>query len=405
MAGNKKEAWQARAAIFLISQCITLFGSTLVQMAVVWYATMETASGAWVAAFTVCAYVPQFLFSLPGGAWADRYSRKALIIGADAAIAAVTLAMVFMLPLYTAQRARLVALLGMSTLRAIGAGIQTPAVNAVLPGLIPPKQRMRYNGINAAMQAAVQFAAPAVAAAVFSLGTLASTLLIDVATAAVGIALFAPMRLPQPIPGSSSAPAGIKAGIRYALKNRRIARWLLLHGLFTFLCVPAGFLSGLFVRRTFGDTYWHLTAAEVAGFAGMAAGGAAMSCLGKRAGGAAVLPYALAAFGTFAVAMAAAQGFALYIALMFGYGAALSAAQASLTTLLQQEAEESMQGRVFGLAGALYAAFLPAGMAAFGPLCDAVPLRALMAFSGGALFLLAAFAFAAARLPSCRPGQ
>lgn len=130
-----------------------------------------------------------------------------------------------------------------------------------------------------------------------------------------------------------------------------------------------------------------------------------MSCLGKRAGGAAVLPYALAAFGTFAVAMAAAQGFALYIALMFGYGAALSAAQASLTTLLQQEAEESMQGRVFGLAGALYAAFLPAGMAAFGPLCDAVPLRALMAFSGGALFLLAAFAFAAARLPSCRPGQ
>ena len=30
--------------LFLLSQCITLFGSTLVQMAIVWYVTMQTAS-------------------------------------------------------------------------------------------------------------------------------------------------------------------------------------------------------------------------------------------------------------------------------------------------------------------------------------------------------------------------
>ena len=55
--------------LFLLSQCITLFGSTLVQMAIVWYVTMQTASGAWVAAFSVCSYLPQFLISFPGGAW------------------------------------------------------------------------------------------------------------------------------------------------------------------------------------------------------------------------------------------------------------------------------------------------------------------------------------------------
>ena len=33
--------WKRRTPLFLISQCITLFGSTLVQMAVVWYVTLS----------------------------------------------------------------------------------------------------------------------------------------------------------------------------------------------------------------------------------------------------------------------------------------------------------------------------------------------------------------------------
>lgn len=50
-----------------------------------------------------------------------------------------------------------------------------------------------------------------------------------------------------------------------------IGKILIMYGLFTFLCVPAGFLAGLFVCRVFGDTYWYLTAVELAGFAGMMA--------------------------------------------------------------------------------------------------------------------------------------
>ena len=60
---EKQTKWKSRAMLFLISQCITLFGSTLVQMAIIWYATIRTSSGAWVAAFTVCSYLPQFLIS------------------------------------------------------------------------------------------------------------------------------------------------------------------------------------------------------------------------------------------------------------------------------------------------------------------------------------------------------
>lgn len=55
--------WKSKTLLFLISQGITLFGSTLVQMAIVWYVTLNTSSGAWVAAFSICSYLPQFLIS------------------------------------------------------------------------------------------------------------------------------------------------------------------------------------------------------------------------------------------------------------------------------------------------------------------------------------------------------
>ena len=44
-----------KTMIFLASQAVTLFGSTLVQMAIVWYVTLNTGEGAWIAAFTVAS--------------------------------------------------------------------------------------------------------------------------------------------------------------------------------------------------------------------------------------------------------------------------------------------------------------------------------------------------------------
>ena len=178
--------WQRKIILFLTSQCITLFGSTLVQMALVWYAAMETSQGIWVAAFSICSFLPQFILSFVGGVWADRYPRKILIICADALIAFATLIMVCTVPLITSKQALLAALLVMSAIRSLGAGIQTPAVNAVIPQLVPKEQLMRYNGINASMQAVVNFAAPAAAGAVFAISTLRTTLMIDIVTAVIG---------------------------------------------------------------------------------------------------------------------------------------------------------------------------------------------------------------------------
>ena len=390
---EKQTNWKSQAMLFLISQCITLFGSTLVQMAIVWYVTIQTSSGVWVAAFTVCSYLPQFLISFVAGVWADRHSRKKLIIGADSLIALVTFLMVLVIPHITDKTVVLGGLLVMSVIRSFGAGIQTPAVNAVIPQLVPEDQIMRFNGINATMQSVVQFAAPAAAGVLLTINTLSSTLIIDTATAIVGIGLLSAVIIPkQAIQNKeTSVFIDMKIGIKYTLSDKLIGKVLTVYGLFIFLCVPAGFLSQLFVSRVYGETYWYLSAVELAGFIGMVAGGILMSIWGGFKSRVTTMSVGLIAFGSLAIGMGLSKQFALYLTLMIIYGVAITMVQTATTTLIQEKAEMSMQGRVFGLLGAMYSGFLPVGMAIFGPMADEISLKWIMIGSGIALIALSIF--------------
>ena len=390
---EKQKNWKSQAMLFLISQCITLFGSTLVQMAIIWYVTIQTSSGVWVAAFTVCSYLPQFLVSFVAGVWADRHSRKKLIIGADSLIALVTFLMVLAIPHITDKTIILYSLLAMSVIRSFGAGIQTPAVNAVIPQLVPEDQIMRFNGINATMQSVIQFAAPAAAGALLTINTLSSTLLIDIATAIVGIGLLSAVMIPKQAIQSTetSVLKDMKIGIKYTLSDKLIGKVLTVYGFFIFLCVPAGFLSQLFVSRVYGETYWYLTAVELAGFIGMLAGGLLMSIWGGFKSRVTTICVGLIAFGSLAIGMGLSKQFALYLTLMIIYGVAITMVQTATTTLIQEKAETSMQGRVFGLLGAMYSGFLPVGMAIFGPMADGIPLQWIMVGSGIALIVLSIF--------------
>lgn len=56
--------WRTRTILFFASQCITLFGSQIVQMAIIWYVTLQTNSGAWVRLFRSARIFRSSLFLL-----------------------------------------------------------------------------------------------------------------------------------------------------------------------------------------------------------------------------------------------------------------------------------------------------------------------------------------------------
>ena len=97
---------------------------------------------------SVCGFAPQVAISLFSGVWADRYNRKLLIIGADAMVASAT----FVLALFfLSGHDDLWMVFLVSAIRSVGSGIQTPAVNAVLPQIVPPEKLIRIGGINGSL--------------------------------------------------------------------------------------------------------------------------------------------------------------------------------------------------------------------------------------------------------------
>ena len=186
-------------------------------------------------------------------------------------IAFATFIMVLAIPHISSKPALLGGLLVMSVIRSLGAGIQTPAVNAVIPQLVPEDQLMRYNGINATMQSIVNFAAPAAARCSFCNQHMRIYAYDRHCNGDLGNELLSCLALPKQNTSIEKANvfSDMKIGVKYAFADKLIGKLLIIYGLFTFFCVPAGYLAGLLVRRVFGDTYWCLTAVEVVGFAGI----------------------------------------------------------------------------------------------------------------------------------------
>lgn len=392
--------WKKNVVLFLTSQAISLFGSSVVSFAIVWFITRQTHSGLWVSLLTVSSYLPQFLVSFFAGVWADRYSRKKLIIVADTMIAAFTCLLVLLFPRFTNIGMMMAALIVISFIRSVGAGVQTPAVSAMIPSLVPEDKLMKINGYNASIQSAVQFAAPAAAGLVLSFMPLSAVLMIDIVTAVIGVGILCFVAVPvrettetsQDVENSSMF-ADMKKGFSYVLSEYSLRYLILSFGLFILLCVPAGFLCSLYVTRYFSDSYIYLSGVELAGFAGMTAGGLIMASFAGKRDRMKIYGAGIAGFGVLSVLLASTDLFPVYLVLMVLYGVILTIVQTASTTFIQENAKEDMIGRVFGLYGSVYSLALPLGMIVFGPLADFISLKVLMVASGIVLAVLGFYTY------------
>lgn len=375
-----QQAWKRKAVLFLCSQGVSLFGSSLVQMALIWHVALETSSGIWVTLLTLSATVPQAVVSLFAGVWADRFHRKRMIILADASIALATLALAVCMQSFPDANLLSVIILA-SAIRSLATGIQTPAVNALLPQLVPEEHLTRFNGLNGSIQSVAQFAAPAAAGAILKLGSIASILYIDVVTAVIGICMLALIRVHKHTVQAGQGEgwfASIGHGIRYVAGQKAVRNALLAFGLFIFFSVPSGFLSVLMIERTFGGEIGFLTINEMAGFLGMVLGGVLLGVWGGFRQQSKTLAAGLHCYAVFSLGVSVTGQFWVFVACMFGMSLAIPAVQSPVMSTLQETVPEDMQGRVFGLLNVMYTGFMPLGMALFGPLADVVRIQLMV---------------------------
>lgn len=388
-----KENWVKNIILFLSSQTISLFGSSLVQYAIMWYITLTTESGLMMTLYIICGFIPTFILSPVAGVWADRYNRKILILLADGLIAFSTLILAI---LFLMGFDAIWLLFVMAAIRAIGTGIQTPAVGAILPQIVPKDKLTKVNGINGSIQAVIMFVSPMVSAALLAMTSLEIIFFIDVITAIIAIVTLLAFLKIEVHKKATEAQAtsylnDFKQGLQYVGNHAFLKKFFLFFAIFFVLMAPAAFLTPLQVTRSFGADVWRLTAIEIAFSIGMMAGGGIIASWGGYPNKIKTITLASLIMGVCTLALGIAPAFWMYLAFMALFGVALPLFNTPSTVLLQEKIEEDYLGRVFGVMGMISTSMMPIGMLIFGPIADIIQIEWLLIGTGVMIIVLAIF--------------
>jgi len=393
LASQDMPGWKARVTVFLVGQTISTFGSFLVQYALMWHLTLTTKSGLVLALAAIFGFLPQAIVSIFAGVWADRVNRKIMILVSDSLIALSTLVLALFM-LSGVDDLWLIFLV--MAVRSIGAGVQMPAISALVPQIVPTDKLLTVNGINSSISSSLQLLAPVAAAAVYSTMSLSAILFIDVVTAVIGLSLLATIAVPTLARAASDEKpsyfADLKDGLNYIFSNQ-LVRWVMAIFAIVFLLIVApSNLSPLMLVRTFGSDVWMLTVLELSFGIGMLIGGVLIAIFAKKIDRIGMIIGSSILFGILATTMGFTTNLIVFFALFFVVGIAVPAFSTSAMTLLQETVEPERQGRVFGFVGIVIAVAMPLGMAVLGPLADVVSVELLLIITGLATVVIAVVA-------------
>ncbi|WP_322800820.1 MFS transporter [Thermoflexus sp.] len=293
--------------------------------------------------------LPQILFGLWGGVFADRWPRRYVLIGSDVARALIVLG-----ALTVQTNADLWRLYPLASALAVTGLFFYPARNAVLPALVSPVHLLQANTM---LQASYVLAlvAGGISAGFFvdRFGPYAA-FIVDSLTFLVSALTLAWIRLPssvnRPQPARRSSPSrDLLEGLRFVWTRRSLRGVAAITpfatiGIGVVQVLGLAFLTEVLQVRGGG---FGLTMAMMG--VGLAIGLGVVPLLGRRIPTPWVVGFFLAAAGFATVAFSQAQTFALVLLAAFAMGLCVVVARAGMATLIQEITPNPLRGRVDSL--------------------------------------------------------
>jgi len=274
-----------------------------------------------------------------------------------------------------------------SAVRAFGSAVQTPAVNAFIPQLVPEEKLTKVNAANGSIQSMVTLLSPMVSGALLTLARIEVIFLIDVVTAAAAVFILVVFLHVEPHAKAlekqeSSYFTDMKEGIKYIKEHEFLKVYFAFLAVFYVLFAPAAFLTPLQTARTFGDDVWRLTALEVVFSVGMMLGGIFMAYWGGFKNKIHTMTLSCFAVGGCTVALGIVPDFWVYIFFMGLFGVVMPMLNTPAMVLLQERVEGNYMGRVFSILSMISSIMMPFGMLVFGPLSDFIKIEWLLIGTG-----------------------
>lgn len=396
----RPQNWAGRFFTIWSGQALSLFGSALVQFALIWWLTQESGSATVLAIATLVGMLPQIVIGPFAGALVDRWNRRTIMILADGTIAIFSLLLAYLFATGNVQIWHVYAIM---FIRATGGAFHFPAMAATTPLMVPSEQLTRINGLNQALQGINSFFAPPIGALLLGIMPTQGILLIDVGTALLAILplLFIPIPQPQrhtELHTRESKPSlvhDIGDAISYIRSIPGFTSIIFMALFLNFLIVPSGALMPLLVTKHFGKGAIELGLLESSMGIGIIVGGVLLSIWGgfKKKIVTSVTGIIGLGVGVLLMGLAPADLFLLAIIGNITLGFMIPIANGPVGALMQTIVRPEMQGRVMSLLNSGATAISPLGLLIAGPFSDWLGIQVWFWAGGFLCILIAASAF------------
>ena len=252
---EKKHKWKSQFMIVALGQAVSMLGSHGVQFALIWWLAEKTSSPLMLGISGLVAYLPMTLFSPLAGIAADRYNRKFISIFSDMAIGITALIYAvllyfFDLPVWTVCI--------MLCVRGIGSTFQQPAIQSIIPQLVPKDQMIKTNGWMQLLNSGSFLLGPVIGASLYAFFPMSIVLMSDVAGAILASIALAVAKIPKLEKAERKEQhfiAEIKEGLQVFKEDKKLFYIVIAEALCMFFYAP---LSSFYPLMT--SDYFQLSA-------------------------------------------------------------------------------------------------------------------------------------------------
>lgn len=334
--------------LFWLGTLISNSGDWMDQVALNWLVLQMTDSPFYLGLVNFARAVPILIFTLLGGAAADRVDRRRLMLMTQSSAMALALILAALVITDTAS-------IGLVLLIATGRGLvvafNLPARHSLIPGLVPRDHLANAVALNSLTLNVTKIIGPTLAGLIIAAyGTGACFLFNGVTFLVVLWTLWAMDIPPSTRPRVDVGIArSIVEGVRFVRDDRTILLLVLIATVPTFFGQPYLQLLALFAHDVFEIGPRGLGLLMSCAACGAVGGALLVASVPKRAAtGAAMLGFLLA-FGCILCAFALNPALWLAPVLLFGVGAMHIAYNASNNTILQLRLPDHVRGRVLSI--------------------------------------------------------
>jgi MFS family permease len=378
---------------FWIGSLIANLGLWIQTIALGWLVYALTRKASWLGTVAFVGNAPTFALGLVGGAFADRMSRRTLMIVSLLILAASALALSTLAALDQVTIWRVIAI---ATVTGTATALYTPAMHSSIPSLVDEHDLLDAVTLNSVQFNLARAVGPAVAGLLYGAIGPAGCFAVNSSGFLVLAVVVARLRLP-PRPVVVQLPMGraLREGMGYVRRHPVIGPAMFLAAVMSLFGFPYIIMMPALARDLGLDATglgWLMAAVG----AGAVVGGLGLTVSGTIGRSPWVTGLGSVAFGLCLLAFPAVRTPRTMAALLFLVGALQTLTIASMTTTIQMHVHDGMRGRVMSMLTVIFFGLATTGGVIAGAIGDRIGVPQALA-AGGLVTAVAAAVLARRR--------